>query len=58
MQQADMGFARSQLCTNDGTTNNLVLYMARNVLDNKPIGAAPGGIFLLGGEGAFGQKSL
>jgi hypothetical protein len=24
----------------------------------KPIGAAPGGIFLLGGEGAFGQKSL
>jgi hypothetical protein len=24
----------------------------------KLIGAAPGGIFLLGGEGAFGQKSL
>jgi hypothetical protein len=25
---------------------------------DKPIGAAPGGHLLLGGEGAFGQKSL
>ena len=29
--QADRGFARSRLCTDeDGTTNNLVLYMVRN----------------------------
>ena len=31
MKQADRGFARSRLCTDeDGTTNNLVLYMVRN----------------------------
>ncbi len=30
--QADRGFARSRLCTDeDGTTNNVVLYMVRNV---------------------------
>ncbi len=30
-KQADRGFARSRLCTDeDGTTNNLLLYMVRN----------------------------
>jgi hypothetical protein len=38
--QADRGFARSQLCTNeDGTTNNLVLYMVRNDTSKKGGGA-------------------
>ncbi len=34
--QADRGFARSRLCTDeDGTTNNLVLYMVRNDTSKK-----------------------
>ena len=34
--QADRGFARSQLCTDeDGTTNNLGLYMVRNDTSKK-----------------------
>ncbi len=35
-QQADRGFARSRLCTNeDGNTNNLVLYTVRNDTSKK-----------------------
>ena len=35
-QQADRGFATSQSCTDeDGTTNNLVLYMLRNDTSKK-----------------------
>ena len=34
--QADRGFTRSRLCTDeDGTTNNLVLYMVRNDTSKK-----------------------
>ena len=34
--QADRGFARSRLCTDeDGTTNNLVLYMVQNDTSKK-----------------------
>ena len=36
LRQADRGFARSRLCTDeDGTTNNLVLYMVRNDTSKK-----------------------
>ncbi len=35
-RQANRGFARLQLCTNeDGNTNNLVLYMVRNLKHKK-----------------------
>jgi len=35
-EQADRGFARSRLCTDeDGTTNNLVLYMVWNDTSKK-----------------------
>ncbi len=34
--QADRGFARSRLCTDeDGTTTNLVIYMVRNDTSKK-----------------------
>jgi hypothetical protein len=59
--QADRGFTRSRLCTDeDGTTNNLVFYMVRNdtskrggtlrglrIKRDKPIGALPGGDYAL-----------
>ncbi len=36
IQQADRGFARSRLCTNDdGNTNNLVLYTVQNDTSKK-----------------------
>ncbi len=36
IKQADRGFARSRLCTNeDGNTNNLVLYTVRNDTSKK-----------------------
>ena len=32
--QSDRGFTRLRLCTNDGTTNNLLLYTVRNASGN------------------------